>query len=75
MAREETSRKKGISLTLDDSLLEWLEEVAEQEALSVSYLVNRFCLIAKDVFDNDLTFSDRKRIKQNMKEIGLKDGM
>jgi len=39
--------KKGISLTIDKDLLIWIEDVAETEKLSISYIVNRFCRMAK----------------------------
>ena len=39
--------KKGISLTIDKDILNWIEDVAETEKLSISYIINRFCRMAK----------------------------
>jgi len=70
--RSSTTRKKGISLTLDESVLKWLEKTAYREALSVSYLVNRFCSIAKDSLNTNDAFPGRSKLGEDIKRRGLK---
>jgi hypothetical protein len=65
--------KLGISLTLDPDLLEWLRASAKAETVSVSYLVNRFCMLAKEALQDKVEFPDRKIIKENVRRRGLKD--
>ena len=66
-------QKKGISITLDVPLLEWLSKTAEKEALSVSYLINRFCSIAKEALHSRVVFPDRKEVSTKIRKRGLKD--
>ena len=70
--RSSTTQKRGISLTLDESLLEWLDTTARDEALSISYLVNRFCSIAKDALSERVAFPDREQISNGIRREGLR---
>jgi len=66
-----TAGKKGISITLDEDVLEWLKEIAVEESLSISYLVNRFCVIAAEALRERVAFPDKKQISNNVKRRGL----
>lgn len=70
--RSET-HKLGISLTLDPEIHEWLRLSAESEAVSVSYLVNRFCKLAKEALKDRTESPDKKNIRDNIKRKGFKD--
>ena len=65
--------KLGISLTFDPDLLEWLRASARAETVSISYLVNRFCMLAKEALQDKVQFPDRKIIKENVRRRGLRD--
>ena len=67
-----STRKIGISLTLDEDVLEWLTISADEEFLSISYLVNRFCSIAKEALDEQVVSPNKKRISDHVKERGLR---